>query len=79
MSIAGLIREIGQNAKQDDVLVCTVTKTKPIQLKYEGDSKVLIDKDVLVIPKHVKKLKKGSLVLVHPTGDGERFFVIGKG
>ncbi len=79
MSIAGLIREIGQNAKQDDVLVCTVTKTKPIQLKYEGDSKVLIDNDVLVIPKHVKKLKKGSLVLVHPTGDGERFIVIGKG
>lgn len=78
MSLAGQIKSIAQK-NRDNVFTCTVTRTSPIQLKYTADNKMVLDKAILTIPAHVKKLTRGSKVLVQPSGDGEKYIVLGKG
>ena len=58
---------------------CTVVKTSPLQIKFDGDSKVVLDKNVLVIPKNVTGLSKGSTVYITPTGTGDKYMIMGRG
>ncbi|MCR5824794.1 MAG: hypothetical protein K6G60_10225 [Lachnospiraceae bacterium] len=76
-SFMELIKQVSHTG--DDTIACTVSKTKPLQLKFQGDTKVVLDKDVLVIPKHVKGLSKGKTVYVMPSKDGAGYVVLGRG
>lgn len=79
-SLAGMIKEISQRAGGGtNVMSCTVQKTKPLKLKFEGDTKVTLDKDSLIIPAHIKGLSKGKKVSVVPVGDGDSYMIVGRG
>lgn len=77
-SLAGIIKKMAQDAGEG-IMSCTVVKTSPLQLKFDGDSKVVIKKDVLIIPKNVTGLSKGSTVYITPTGNGDKYMVMGRG
>ncbi|MCR5790114.1 MAG: DUF2577 domain-containing protein [Lachnospiraceae bacterium] len=78
-SLAGLLKEIAQGAVDGEIMSCTVKKSSPLQLKFDGDSKIVLDKDVLIIPKNVTGLSKGKTVYITPTGNGEKYMVMGRG
>ena len=78
-SLAGAIKDIAQRATASNTVACKVSKTKPLKLKVQGDKKVVLDKDCLVIPKHVKGLSKGKTVYVMPSTKGSGYVVLGKG
>ncbi len=77
-SLAGTIKQIIQNSS-GSTIACTVSKTKPLKLKFQGDKKMVLDKDCLVIPKHIKGLAKGKTVYVMPNTGGTGYIVLGKG
>lgn len=76
-SLAGMLKEITQSG--EGIMSCSVAKTSPLQLVFDGDSKVVLDKDVLVIPKSVTGLSKGATVYITPTGAGDKYMVLGRG
>lgn len=78
-SLAGVLRNLAQEVAGSNTIACTVAKTKPLTLKFQGDTKVTLDKDVLIIPKHVKGLSKGKTVYVMPSTSGSGYVVLGKG
>lgn len=77
-SLAGMIKQMVQDVGEG-VMSCTVVKTSPLQLKFDGDSKVVINKDVLIIPRNVTGLSKGSTVYITPTGNGDKYIIMGRG
>ncbi len=79
-SLAGIIKEIARNASGGmDVISCTVASTKPLKLKFEGDTKVMLTKDDVRIPAHIKGLAKGKKVSVMKIGDGDGYMIVGRG
>lgn len=79
-SFAGMIKEIAQKTGGNlNVISCTVASTKPFRLKFDGDAKLTLDKENLVIPRHITGLKKGSKVNVVGTGDGDGYMIVGRG
>ena len=79
-SLAGMMKEIAKGAGGGvDVLTCTVSKASPLQLKFQGDKKTVLDKSVLIVPSHVSGLSKGKTVYVMAVGDGDSYFVLGRG
>lgn len=78
-SLAGIIKEIAIKTNNSNAIACTVSKTKPLKLKFAGNKKMVLDKDCLIIPKHVKGLSKGKTVYVAPSTKGAGYVVLGKG
>lgn len=79
-SFAGMIKQIAQDVGgRMDVISCTVASTKPLKLKFDGDAKITLDKENLVIPRHITGLRKGSKVNVVGTGDGDGYMIVGRG
>lgn len=80
VSLSGAVKQIAHDVSGGlGVMVCTVSKSSPLQLKFQGDTKTVLKKDNLIIPKHVTGLSKGKTVYVCPTGDGDAYLVLGKG
>lgn len=75
-SFAGMIRKIAQDSNKG-IFACTVVRTNPLQLKFEGDADAIFSKECLVIPAHVS-LSKGNTAYLMPYGDNS-YFVLGKG
>ncbi len=78
-SLNSVIKEIIQKQTASNSIACTVSKTKPLKLKFSGNKKMVLDKDCLIIPKHVKGLRKGKTVYVAPSTKGSSYVVLGKG
>lgn len=75
-SLAGMIREMaGQSG--NSIIACNVIKENPLQLKFQGDSSVVLTKESLIVPAHVS-LVKGNTAYVMKNGENS-FFVLGKG
>lgn len=75
-SLVGMLKEMtGQSG--GGILTCSVIKSNPLQLQFQGDSSVVLTKESLIVPAHVS-LSKGDTAYVMKNG-GNSFFVLGKG
>lgn len=75
-SLVGMIKEMtGQSG--GGILKCSVIKTAPLQLQFQGDSSVVLTKESLIVPAHVS-LVRGDTAYVMKNGENS-FFVLGKG
>lgn len=73
-SLLGMMKEVARGSVSE-ILACTVTRTNPLQLKFQGDTKTVIDRDALIIPDHVKLTKNCTAYIMQ---SGDSFFVLGK-
>lgn len=78
-SLLGMMKNVVGQTMGANIIACTVSKSSPLQLKFQGDNDVVLDKDCLIIPDHVTGLSKGKTVYVMPSNDGNEYFVLGKG
>lgn len=74
-SLAGMIREMAGHSG-GSIITCNVIKANPLQLKFQGDSSVVLTEESLIVPAHVS-LAKGNTAYVMKNGDNS-FFVLGK-
>lgn len=75
-SLVGMIKEMaGQSG--GGILTCSVLRTNPLQLQFQGDTSVVLTKESLIVPAHVS-LVKGNTAYVMKNGENS-FFVLGKG
>lgn len=73
-SLLGMMKEVVQGSSPG-ILACTVSKTNPLQLKFQGDTKAVIDRDALIVPDHVRLTKNCTAYLMQI---GDSYFVLGK-
>lgn len=75
-SLAGMIKEMVRPSG-GSIITCNVVRTNPLQLQFQGDSSVVLTKEILIVPAHVS-LVKGNTAYVMKNGENS-FFVLGKG
>jgi hypothetical protein len=74
-SLTGIIKTIAKTSC-GGIIACSVIKTSPLQLRFQGDSDAVLTKEFLVIPSHVS-LKKGDTAYVMAYGENS-YFVLGR-
>lgn len=75
-SLSGAIKEIARGGS--GITRGRVSKKSPLQIKPDGETSVVIEKDALIVPRHVGSLEKGNVVYMMEAGENT-FFVLGKG